>query len=121
MLKALILKLLTGIGLVEPPDFIAETVPTHPTPAQLEEGKLFVVKDGKLDKWACFKCPGGCGEKIMLSLLPDRRPRWAVKLDWFRRPSVQPSVWQQNECGCHFWIKGGNVAWCDGGRPHLTK
>jgi hypothetical protein len=26
----------------------------------------------------------------MLSLIPDRRPRWDVKLDWLSRPSIKP-------------------------------
>ncbi|HKJ62103.1 MAG TPA: DUF6527 family protein [Hyphomicrobiales bacterium] len=64
-----------------------------------------------------MKCPGGCGEIINLSLNPNQRPCWTVSLDFWTRPSIHPSVHQQNECGCHFWIKQGRVHWCKGGFP----
>jgi hypothetical protein len=89
----------------------------YPAPNELGDDTIYVVNDTGLEKWACFKCPGGCGEKMMLSLLRDRRPRWTVKLDWLLRPSVKPSVWQTNECGCHFCIEHGHVAWCADGKP----
>ena len=56
----------------------------------------------------------------MLSLVPDRRRRWNVKLDWLSRPSIKPSVWQSNECGCHFWVERGDINWCADGRPKMT-
>ncbi len=99
------------------PDVVALVVDRHPTPEELQPGTLFVVQDGRRAKWVCFRCPGGCGEKLQLSLNPSRRPRWAVSLDWLRRPSLSPSIRQMNHCRCHFWIKGGCVEWCrDSGR-----
>jgi len=71
-----------------------------------------------VDKWACLNCPGGCGKTINLALNPTRRPRWSVETDIWQQPTVQPSVHQLNECGCHFWIKSGRIEWCKGGRPH---
>ena len=56
----------------------------------------------------------------MLSLVPDRRRRWNVKLDWLSRPSIKPSVWQSNECGFHFWVERGDINWCADGRPKMT-
>src|SRR5664280_2812171 len=98
MLLAIVRRVLRLCGAVRAPALVGEIVPRHPTPSQLEEGKLFVVRDAELEKWACFKCPGGCGEKIMLSLVPGRHPRWRVSLDWLKRPSVSPSIWQKNDC-----------------------
>lgn len=98
-------------------DLVARVSPWHPTPDQLQVGSLVVVCDGTLDKWACFRCPGGCGEKIQLSLSQARRPRWAVRLDWLLRPTIEPSVRQLNACRCHFWIKHGQVQWCADGSP----
>ena len=117
MLVSIFRNILTLVGIVRRPSLVAEIVPHHPASEQLTDGKLFVVRDGPLEKWACFRCPGGCGEKLMLSLVPERRPRWSVSIDWLRRPSVRPSVWQQNECGCHFWVNNGAVQWCESGRP----
>ncbi|WP_352833275.1 DUF6527 family protein [Mesorhizobium sp. M0830] len=98
-------------------DLITENTPIFPTSVVIPPGKLLVVRDGQIEKWACLSCPGGCGKTISLSLNPSRRPRWNVIRDFWRRPTVQPSVHQLNECGCHFWIKGGRIDWCADGRP----
>ena len=80
-------------------------------------GQLILVEDAGIQKWACLECPGGCGKMISLSLNQARRPRWSVHADFWRRPSVEPSVHQKDECGCHFWIRRGQIDWCKGGRP----
>lgn len=108
---------LVATGIIPRPDLVARVMDRHPTPGDLQPGVLVVVQDGDLAKWACLRCPGGCGEKLQLSLNTSRRPRWAVSLDRLHRPSVSPSVHQLNDCHCHFWIKGGTVEWCaDSGR-----
>ena len=112
---------LLDIGWIKPPVFISEVVSQHPTPDSLEEGKLVIVKNGRLKKWACFRCPGGCGLKIMLSLSPNRSPRWRVKSDWLGRPSIKPSIRQLNDCGCHFWIRRGGVEWCLDSKRRMHK
>lgn len=98
-------------------DFLARERSTHPDPASVGAGDLVVVRDGEHLKWACMRCPGGCGADIKLSLNPLRRPRWTVVRDWLGRPSVSPSVHRRDGCGCHFWIRRGRVEWCRGGRP----
>lgn len=77
----------------------------------MRESEVVVISDGGNDKWACLKCPGGCGEVIRLNLSPKRRPCWRVKQDRLARPTLEPSIWQQNECGCHFFIRSGDVLW----------
>lgn len=84
----------------------------HPSMDELSDGRLYIVRDGNIDKWACLRCPGGCGQKIQLSLNQKRRPRWTAHLDWLGRPTVSPSVHQTNECRCHFWLRKGRVDWC---------
>ena len=119
-MRNLIRHLLVSVGLIRRPDLIGRQMQEHPTPEQLKEGVLVVVKDKDIEKWACFRCPGGCGEKVMLSLSPRRRPKWTTILDWLRRPTLSPSVRQVNTCRCHFWIKDGAVEWCsDSG--HMNK
>ena len=104
---------LSAVGFIQRPDLVGRIMDRHPSPEELPPGTVVIVKDGQLEKWACLRCPGGCGEKLMLSLSQARRPRWAVTMDWLRRPSITPSINQLNACRCHFWIKGGAVQWCD--------
>lgn len=98
-------------------DFLTKSVGHQPISDEITVGELLVVENDGIQKWACLKCPGGCGAKIALSLNPVRRPRWHIARDCFDRPTISPSIHQQNACGCHFWIKNGEVAWCADGRP----
>jgi hypothetical protein len=98
-------------------DVLARIWPRHPGQQPLLSGEIVVVKDGPIEKWACFDCPGGCGERLSLSLNRDRRPSWRVTVDWLSRPTITPSVQQLNACGCHFWVKSGSIEWCKNGRP----
>lgn len=108
---------LARFGLIEAPALAGQYVPHHPTPEELSPGQVLVVRDGGLQKWACFRCPGGCGEKIMLSLSRNRQPHWKAQVDWLGRPSLEPSIRQVNKCRCHFWVRRGRVDWCtDSGR-----
>ena len=110
-------RLLVKVGIIRRPDLVGRLMDRHPNPDELP-GLLVIVKDGGHLKWACFRCPGGCGEKLQLSLNQARRPRWTVRLDWLQRPTVTPSVHQLNACRCHFVLKAGVVNWCeDSGKP----
>jgi Family of unknown function (DUF6527) len=111
---------LAWLGLIEKPRFIARYSESHPKLSELSDTDLVIVRSGSFTKWACFRCPCGCGDKIALSLATDRRPSWKVVLDRLRRPTVTPSVWQKAGCYSHFWIKKGAVDWCLGtGRPSI--
>ena len=112
----IITKILRVVGLVRY-DLLVRRASTFPTEDDIRPGEMVHVVDGGIDKWACFRCPGGCGAMIPLSLNPKRRPRWAVATDWFQRPSLSPSVHQRNDCGCHFWVRRGRIDWCEDGRP----
>ncbi|MEL7099414.1 MAG: DUF6527 family protein [Pseudomonadota bacterium] len=98
-------------------DFLTDRASKLPDQSLMAPDKLTLVENGDIKKWACLRCPGGCGEVINLSLNPNQRPRWRVSEDFWLRPTIHPSVHQKNECGCHFWIKRGQVSWCRGGRP----
>jgi len=112
MVRASIRALLVFFRRIARPDLVARIMDRHPNPEDLTPGLLVIVQDGPLAKWACFRCPGGCGARLQLSLNPKRRPRWGVDLDWLRRPSLSPSVHQKNACHCHFWVRSGRVEWC---------
>ena len=53
----------------------------------------------------------------MLGLSTQLNPHWKAQHDWLGRLTLHPSVWQQNQCGCHFWIRVGQIHWCEDGRP----
>ena len=112
MFKRFLCWLLVKACFIKKPDFVTAYSVRQPKTDELVVGELVVVGDGEKKKWACFKCPGGCGEKIMLCLSPKRSPHWVVTTDFLNRPSAFPSVWQQNDCKCHFWINKGNIKWC---------
>lgn len=116
MMKKLIAKALRRLGIIEF-DVLASKARSYPSETDLRPGEIVHVVDGGIEKWACLRCPGGCGAMIPLSLSQKRRPRWEIALDWFGRPTVKPSVHQQNDCGCHFWIRQGRIDWCKDGRP----
>ena len=112
MLKTWLRTAFVALGWIKRPAFVGEIMPRHPSSQELVEGTLVLVKDAIGDKWACFRCPGGCGQKVQLSLSAQRNPRWKVKLDYLDRPIVSPSVRMTNSCRCHFWIHSGVVSWC---------
>ncbi len=114
--RVAIARLLRSIGLLRA-DLITRVAERLPADTEVVPGELVVVESEGFQKWACMKCPGGCGVKIALSLNQNRRPRWRVVGDWFGRPSIEPSVHQMNDCRCHFWVRRGRIEWCADGRP----
>ena len=97
-------------------DLVVKTTPSHPAPDDIVSGEMIIVRDG-VDKWACFNCPGGCGETIKLCLSKKQKPSWAAAPDWLKRPTISPSVRQMNGCRCHFWIRRGRIDWCEDSGP----
>ncbi|MEM9374626.1 MAG: DUF6527 family protein [Pseudomonadota bacterium] len=115
-MKTAFFRFLKRLGLLKG-DLVASIHPQLPARETGGLNEFILVRPDGVSKWAAFPCPGGCGQRIELSLNPNRRPYWRVSLDWWRRPTITPSVHQQNSCGCHFWVKEGRVDWCKGGRP----
>ena len=106
-------QLLVWMRRIRQPDFVVKRVAVHPAPEAVKSGVMVVVGDRQRQKWACFQCPGGCGEVIKLSLNAKRSPCWEVEADGLDCPTISPSVRQLNSCGCHFWIRQGQVIWCE--------
>lgn len=111
-MKTLFIRLLRKFGLLRG-KFFAVPVEHFPDPATLRHGEIHLVISEGVRKWACFRCPGGCESVISLSLAPNRRPRWTITNDRWGRPTIEPSVHQTRQCQCHFWIRGGQVVWCE--------
>lgn len=121
IVRSAVRRVLVFLRIIEKPAFVAKYAPTQPSRDSLVDGVVTVVRHDQHEKWACFRCPGCCGEKIMLNLSAKRLPRWRILKDWLFRPTLEPSIWQQNECGCHFWIRSGQVQWCSGGEPKANQ
>ncbi len=60
-----------------------------------------------------MRCPCGCGKIIELLLIHEASPRWDLIVDVNGLPSLKPSVWLKNGCRSHFWLRHGQVHWCD--------
>lgn len=112
MWRDILLTTLIHVRLIARPKYKLRYVQRHPAPDEVLLGEIVIVQAQSHLKWACFRCPGGCGGRFQLSLHPSRRPRWTVSGDWLNRPSIDPSVHQGTGCGAHFWIRDGEVAWC---------
>ncbi|PSB49236.1 hypothetical protein C7B80_03310 [Cyanosarcina cf. burmensis CCALA 770] len=105
-------QVLTWLHIIRQPNFFTKIVPQHPTPEEVKPRQMLIVGEAGERKWVCFRCPGGCGETILLSLNQSRHPCWTISTDWLGRATIYPSIKQLNDCRCHFWIRQGNVEWC---------
>ncbi len=111
-MRMLLSKILSHYGFIDAPRYSVRYTQQHPKREQVMDREFVIVRADRLLKWACFRCPCGCGNLISLALTPDKRPSWSVRLDWLARPSVWPSVWQKSGCWSHFWIKKGQILYC---------
>ena len=111
--KKFLLTIFIKLGFYGSPDFLSQIVSDHPSRDELPKNQVLVVGGPGFKKWAYLKCPCGCGDFIMLSLSKKTTPRWSVSLDFFNRPTIYPSIRQTSRCMSHFWVKKGNVRWCE--------
>ncbi|WP_338111155.1 DUF6527 family protein [Pseudomonas lutea] len=80
-------------------------------PTKMPFRGLVLVRDGDENWCVGFKCPCGCDRTIELLLAEDVAPRWDCTVDASGRPSLHPSVWLNNGCKSHFWLRNGKVVW----------
>lgn len=122
MIRDWIREAFVTLRLIRRPEMTVRVMDRHPGPKDLAPGVLVVVEGGGKQKWACFQCPGRCGNRFQLSLNPSQRPRWIVECDWLGRPTISPSIHQKDSCRAHFWIKAGDIEWCsDSGHKAATE
>ncbi|MCR8560879.1 hypothetical protein KXD93_24695 [Mucilaginibacter sp. BJC16-A38] len=88
-----------------------EIVSARPDPAKITVKWITFVGTKGLLKWALLKCPCGCGEVLNLSLMKNYEPNWVVKFDSKSRVTLSPSVWKNDGCRSHFFIRKGKVIW----------
>jgi hypothetical protein len=82
-------------------------------PAKLETGRVYLVEDDSYLEQAAMICPCGCGATLHLNLLADERPVWTVTTHQDGTVSLMPSVWRRVGCKSHFWLRSGDVEWCE--------
>lgn len=81
-------------------------------PAEIPERTLLVAREDG-DLWSAgMTCPCGCGRRIELMLLSAVKPRWDLEVDEQGLPTLRPSVWVNDGCRSHFWLRAGKVDWC---------
>ena len=56
-------RLLRAIGLLRA-DLLTRVTDRMPEDMEIKSGELVVVDNDGFRKWACLKCPGGCGQKF---------------------------------------------------------
>ena len=81
-------------------------------PEHAKPGVLYVVEDVGRPWAAVMACPGGCGQLLHMNLIPDTKPVWRLTTGSEGAPTLHPSIWRREGCGCHFYLRQGRVEWC---------
>lgn len=82
-------------------------------PENFADNRLYAVGEHNQFWLAALKCPCRCGDIIQLPMLEGQRPRWKLSHKDFRLPTLAPSIDRTVGCRAHFWLKNGDVIWCD--------
>lgn len=82
-------------------------------PVRLPLWNLVVARDDGEDWSVGMRCPCGCGQRLEMMVLKEVKPRWDVAVDTKGRVTLHPSVWLQEGCRSHFWVRSGRIIWCE--------
>ena len=82
-------------------------------PDRLRRGLVYLVEDDGYREQAVMLCPCGCTQTLHMNLLMDERPCWKASIHDDGTVTLHPSVWRKVGCKSHFWLRRGNVQWCD--------
>ena len=88
-------------------------VPGDMLPARLPLFDVMLARDDGEDWSVGLRCPCGCGQRLEMMVLKGVKPRWDVSVDKRGHVSLHPSVWLQDGCRSHFWLKAGKIRWCE--------
>jgi len=92
------------------PRYLCLDVAEAPLADDLQPNLVFrEVRNGHL-KWAHLACPK-CDDHIQLPI-SGAKLTWSIKIDWLRRPTLRPSIWERSACGAHFFVRRGEIVWC---------
>ncbi|OMP68715.1 DUF6527 family protein [Domibacillus epiphyticus] len=82
-------------------------------PDNLSKDTIYILGEGKYLWSAALICPCGCQELLQISLHKDGRPKWEIAQHNDGTVSLHPSIWRQKGCRSHFWLKKGQIHWCE--------
>jgi hypothetical protein len=94
-------------------EYGVEFVNSIPADSAIDNNKIYLIGEKSYFKWALMKCPCGCEETLIMSIMKKIRPFWTVKFDRYKRISLSPSVWKKNGCSSHFFVKKGKIIWTE--------
>lgn len=98
-----------GLPFFRRPAYLAKIVPETPLDNELSPDLLLVeIREGHL-KWVHLRCPK-CGDQIQLPMAG--KDCWNLRVDFLRRPTLSPSIWERQTCGAHFFVRHGNILGC---------
>lgn len=80
-------------------------------PEKLPRRDLLLLRDSGEDWCVGLRCPCGCGQHIELPLIQEANPRWKLRVEPDGAPTLAPSVWLQDGCRSHFFVRRGKVVW----------
>lgn len=83
-------------------------------PDRLRRRDLVLLRDGGEDWSVAMRCPCGCGQRVELALIREAKPRWSLRHEGGRRPTLYPSVWLREGCRSHFFVRDGRICWVQG-------
>src|SRR6267154_1315003 len=86
-------------------------------PSEILPGIVYVVGEPGWPWFAILRCPCECSAVIRLSLVPNDRPRWSVRVHSEWAASIYPSVARVVGCRSHFIIRRGRLIWAMWTRP----
>jgi len=82
-------------------------------PPKLPRRNLVMARDSG-EEWSIgMRCPCGCGQRLEMMLLKGVKPRWNASVDRRGHVTLHPSVWLQQGCKSHFWVRSGRIVWCE--------
>jgi hypothetical protein len=80
-------------------------------PENLPRRGVVLLRDAEEDWCVGMRCPCGCGQKVELPLVLEATPRWKLRVEPDGSPTLVPSVWLQDGCRSHFFLRRGKVEW----------
>ena len=78
-----------------------------------QPNRIYLVGDEGRPWKGVLLCPCGCGDLIELNLSPPGPPLWRVERIDGQRITMHPSIWRTAGCRSHFWIRDGEIVWCE--------
>jgi len=96
--------------LIRRPRLLCIEVAEAPIESELVPSFLYQEVRGDFPKWAHFVCPR-CKSHIQVPITASTN-NWRLSVDWLRRPTLHPSIWETESCGAHFFVRRGDLVWC---------